>query len=260
MRKAHDTVSAYMRMDVIEERMFPVSAVMRYLVVVLPVVMYWFQADFLGARDQYAATLIGVSVATGLLDATTGLTMRLGFAQERGTLETYLVEPVSWKFVPIAMNVWRSLTGVFISCLMLTAGILIGADIKPEGLVFFIPIMLLGTLACNGVGILAASFLILFKRGEPIIAAYGVAAAFLGGSLFTISVLPSWIRWMSYLIPHSYVISAERSVLVPGHQPGVGWLAACAGLVVFCVVVYVVGLRLFERTLQFARETGVLST
>jgi ABC-2 type transport system permease protein len=129
------------------------------------------------------------------------------------------------------------------------------------GLVWFLPILTLGVIACNGVGFLAASFLVLFKRGEPVIALYGVAAGFLGGALFALSVLPPWIRWASYLIPHSYVISAERSVLVPGHHTGeMSALTACAALLVFCVIVYAVGLWLFQRTLQFARQAGVLST
>jgi ABC-2 type transport system permease protein len=260
-RKAYDTVAAYLRMDIIEERMFPFSSVMRYLVVVIPVLMYYFQADFLDAKDQYATTLVGVSVAAGLLDALTGLTVRLQFAQERGTLETYLVEPVSWRFVPLAMNVWRSFTGIVITMTMMGVGVVLGADVKPIGFVLVVPILVLGILACNAVGIFAASFLILFKRGEPVIALYSVAAAFLGGSLFAIGVLPLWIRWASYLIPHSYVISAARAVLVPGGNGGqMGALASCAALLVFCVVVFWIGLHLFQRTLHFAREAGVLST
>lgn len=260
-RKAYDTVAAYLRMDIIEDRMFPASTGMRYAVVVIPVFMYYFQADYLNAKHQFAATLVGISVAAGLLDALTGFAARLQFAQERGTLETYLVEPVAWRFIPLAMNVWRSFTGILISTLMLLVGCLLGADINPTGLIFFVPILTLGVIACNAVGVFAASFLILFKRAEPVIALYGVGAAFLGGTLFAISVLPGWIRWASYLIPHSYVISAERAVLVPGgNASGMGALASCAALVVFCVVVFSIGLWLFERTLHYARDAGVLST
>jgi ABC-2 type transport system permease protein len=261
LRKTYDTFAAYFRMDVIEDRMFPLSAMMRYVVVIVPVVMYFFQADYLNARNQYASTLVGISVAAGLQDALTGFTNRLQYAQERGTLETYLVEPVSWRFIPLAMNVWRSLTGVLVTSLMLVVGIVLGADIKASGFVFFVPILVLGLVACNAVGVFAASFLVLFKRGEPVIALYGMLAAFLGGSLFAISILPGWIRWASYLVPHAYVIGAARAVLVPHQTTGqMSALGACVALVVFCVVAFAVSLWLFERTLQFARRAGVLST
>ena len=88
--------------------MFPVSTVFRYVACVAPVFTYFFQAEFLEPQRQYAATLVGVSVAAGLQYALMGFTIRLQNAQERGMLETYLVEPVSWRLVPVAMNVWRA--------------------------------------------------------------------------------------------------------------------------------------------------------
>jgi ABC-2 type transport system permease protein len=261
LRKLHDIFAAYLRIDIIEDRMFPLSTALRYIAVLVPVVMYFFQTDYLGTQSQYAVMLVGISCAAALQDALTGFANRLQFAQERGTLETYLVEPVSWRFIPIAMNVWRSITGMLVSLLMLGVGCLLGADINVSRLPLFILILTLGMVACNAVGVFAATFLVLFKRGEPVITIYGLAAAFLGGSLFAITVLPGWIRWASYLVPHAYVISAARSVLVSNAPPGgIGPVAACVALVVFSVVAFTLGLMLFHMTLQFARRSGVLST
>jgi ABC-2 type transport system permease protein len=257
-----DTFAAYLRIDIVEDSMFPMSTALRYLAVVFPVFLYLFQADFLNARDKYTSTLIGISVAAALQDALTGFTVRLQGAQERGVLETYLVEPVSWRLIPIAMNVWRSLTGMVIAGLMLGVGCLVGgARIDVAGLPLFVLVLLLGIAACNAVGVLAASFLVLFKRGEPVISLYGVAASFLGGALFTINVLPPWLRWMSYLVPHAYVISAERELLDPGPTGGgISVGTALVSLVLFCAVAFTVGLWLFNRALQYARRIGVLST
>lgn len=65
-RTARDTFAAYVRLDMTEEAMFPASSAFRYVVLVAPVVTYFFQASFLDARNMYAATLVGVSVAAGL--------------------------------------------------------------------------------------------------------------------------------------------------------------------------------------------------
>jgi ABC-2 type transport system permease protein len=260
-RKAVDTFGAYIRLDIIEDRMFPASTMLRYVAVVFPVLMYYFQADFLNAKDLYTSTLVGISVAAGLQEALTGFTARLQLAQERGTLETYLVEPVPWRFIPVAMNVWRSFTGMVITALMLAVGCAMGAEINVWGLPAFFLVLFLGVVACNAVGVFIASFLVLFKRGEPLIALYGVGAAFFGGSLFSISVLPEWIRWLSYLLPHSYVISAQRYILVPDPPDGgMSLTTALVMLVVTSIVFFAVGLRLFDRSLQLARRLGVLST
>jgi ABC-2 type transport system permease protein len=259
-RKSVDTCAAYLRIDLVEERMFPATTILRYAAVVFPVLLYFFQGSFLNTGDTFVFMLIGASVTSGFQDALTALTNRLQFAQERGTLETYLVEPVPWALIPIAMNIWRSITGTLMACFMVGFGCLLGARIEWRAIPLALLVFLIGIAACNAIGTLTASFIILFKRGEPLIMLYSLAAAVLGGTLFPISVLPGWIRWVSYLVPHYYVIATERQLLMAdppadGTSPAV----SIAVLVGFCAVVFTVGLIVFDRSLKLARKLGILS-
>jgi ABC-2 type transport system permease protein len=259
-RKSVDTCAAYIRIDLVEERMFPATTILRYAAVVFPVLLYFFQGTFLNASDAFTFMLIGASVTAGFQDALTALTTRLQFAQERGTLETYLVEPVPWALIPIAMNIWRTITGTVMACFMVGFGCLLGARIEWRAIPMALLVFLVGIAACNAIGTLAASFIILFKRGEPVIMLYSLAAAVLGGTLFPVSVLPDWIRWVSYLVPHSYVIATERQLLMADPPAGgLSPLASMAILVGFCVVVFTVGLFIFDRSLKLARKLGILS-
>ncbi|GAA0442431.1 hypothetical protein Aca07nite_63260 [Actinoplanes capillaceus] len=259
--KVVDTLEAYIRIDLVEERMFPASTIMRYLAVVFPVLLYYFQSTFLTISDELFMTmLIGAAVIAGLQDALTGLTGRLNFAMERGTLETYLVEPVPWALIPVAMNIWRSVTGALLACVMVALGWLLGGPVHAPGIPAALLVLFLGILACNALGSFAASFILLFKRGEPVVMLYSLAASVLGGALFPIEVLPVWIRWASYLVPHSYVIAAERRLLMPGMPAeGLSPLAATLILAGFTVVTFVAGLFVFDRSLRLARRLGILS-
>jgi ABC-2 type transport system permease protein len=260
-RKLFDTIGGYVRIDLVEERMFPMSSALRYLAVIFPVLLYYFQSTFLRiGGDTFLLILIGASVTAGLQDALTGLTSRLQFAQERGTLETYLVEPIPWAIIPLAMNIWRSITGATISCIMVGLGCLLGARLYLPAIPFALLVLLLGIVACNAIGALAASFLILFKRGEPVITFYGLTAAVLGGALFPTSTLPNWLSWASYLVPHTYVIGAERKLLM-AHPPagGPSPLVASAALAIFCLLAGAIGIFLFDRSLRLARRLGILS-
>lgn len=260
-RKVRDTLSGYIRIDLVEERMFPATTIMRYLAVVFPVLLYYFQSSFLAMDNQlFAVMIIGTAMIAGLQDALTGLTSRLQFALERGTLETYLVEPVPWALIPVAMNIWRSITGAIIAVVMIGMGVLLGADIDPAGIPLGLLVLFLGIAACNALGTFAASFLVLFKRGEPVVMLFGLAASVLGGALFPISVLPEWIRWLSYLVPHTYVISAERQLLM--HNPPAGDIDPTTSIIVltvFCLVAFAIGLWVFDRSLRLARRLGILS-
>ncbi len=144
---------------------------------------------------------------------------------------------------------------------MLGVGCLLGADIESAGLPLFILILALGMVACNAVGILAASFLVLFKRGEPVITIYGLAGS-----------APRWEPLRDQRAPGVDPLGelprparvrdqcgtvGTRLDAPPG---GIGPVAACVALVVFSVVAFTLGLRLFHMTLQFARRSGVLST
>jgi ABC-2 type transport system permease protein len=260
-RKVLDTMAAYIRIDLVEERMFPASTIMRYLAVMFPVLLYYFQSTFLNIGHQlFMVMLIGTAVIAGLTDALTGLTSRLNFAQERGTLETYLVEPVPWALIPVAMNIWRSLTGAVLAVVMVAIGCLLGGTVNASAIPLALLVLFLGIVACNALGTFAAAFIVLFKRGEPIVMLFGLAASVLGGALFPISVLPVWIRWISYLVPHTYVISAERQLLMA--QPPTGDLSltwSIALLAAFSLVTFTAGLVLFDRSLHFARRLGILS-
>ena len=260
-RKVVETLSAYIRLDLVEERMFPATSIMRYIAAVFPVLLYFFQSTFLGnGTDLFGVMLIGTAVTLGLQDALTQLTSRLNFAMERGTLETYLVEPVPWVLIPIAMNVWRSFTGAVMACFMIGVGWLLGMPVDPAGIPLGLLVLFLGILACNALGTLAASFLILFKRGDPIVMLFSLAAGVLGGALFPVSVLPDWIRWASYLVPHTYVISAERQLLLtspPEGELGVG--LSITVLAILSVVMLTAGLWIFDRSLRLARRLGILS-
>jgi ABC-2 type transport system permease protein len=260
-RKVMDTFEGYIRIDLVEERMFPASTLLRYLAVAFPVFLYYFQSTFLNiSTDLFMTMLIGTAVIAGLQDALTGLTSRLSFAMERGTLETYLVEPVPWALIPVAMNIWRSFTGALLACAMVGLGCLLGGTIDPAQIPLSLLVLFLGIAACNALGSFAAAFILLFKRGEPVVALYSLAASVLGGALFPISTLPVWIRWASYLVPHTYVIDAVRQLLMgssaTGHMaPGL----SIGILAIFTLVALASGLFVFDRALRLARRLGILS-
>ncbi|SDT55571.1 ABC transporter permease [Actinoplanes derwentensis] len=260
-RKVLDTFEGYIRIDLVEERMFPASTILRYLAVVFPVLLYYFQSTFLSiSEDLFMTMLIGTAVIAGLQDALTGLTSRLSFAMERGTLETYLVEPVPWALIPVAMNIWRSFTGAILACVMVGVGLLLGGSIEVTAIPLALLVLFLGVAACNALGSFAAAFILLFKRGEPVVALYSLAASVLGGALFPIDVLPSWIRWASYLVPHTYVIDAERQLLMGSASSGHMDPSLSIGiLAVFCVISFIAGLFVFDRALRLARRLGILS-
>jgi ABC-2 type transport system permease protein len=257
--------SAFLRMDAIEDVSYPLSLILGELGVMAPVFIYFFIGELVPSSpeigdDYFTFAVIGLCVSTILQAALGGFGGSLQRAQNRGTFETLLVEPVPWTFLPFAMNLWRVILGFLGGVLIFSLGLLLGADYVISGIPAFILLLILGVLASMGIGILAASLMVLAKRSQPVLTLYGLAASLLAGALFSVDQLPPYLRALSWAIPHTYVINSARTVLM--EDPGsfsISFGSAALALTIFNLVVFTGGLWLFNRSLQYARKMGMLS-
>jgi ABC-2 type transport system permease protein len=252
-------------MDAIEEISYPMSIFLSQLGSVVPLLIYFFVGELVGESpevggDYFTFATVGLFVSGILQAALSGFGGSLQRAQNRGTFETLLVEPVPWLVLPFAMNLWRVVYGIFSGILVFFVGWLLGANYVWGGIPELIVLLLLGILASMAIGILSASVMVLAKRSQPILTLYGLAASLLAGSLFSVDQLPPFLQTLSLAIPHTYVINSARAVLM--EDPGtfsIPFGTAVLALIAFNVVVFGLGLWLFSRSLQYARKMGMLS-
>jgi ABC-2 type transport system permease protein len=263
--KPTSIIGAFLRMDLIEDISYPMSMILHELGFLVPVLIFYFVGDLVGDNpevggDYFTFAIIGLMVSTMLQGALSGFGGSLQRAQNRGTFETLLVEPVPWTFLPFAMNIWRIVESIITAILIYLLGWALGANFNASGLPEFAVLVVLGILASTAIGILSASLMLLSKRSQPVLTIYGMAASLLAGSAFSVDQLPSWLQWLSYALPHTYVINSARTVLMD--DPGtfsIPFGVAVVALVVFNLVVFTLGLYLYNRSLQYARKMGMLS-
>jgi ABC-2 type transport system permease protein len=264
IQRGYATVAAYLRLDAVEEFSYPLTFAMSEATVIVPLVVFLFVGQLVGASprvggDYFTFATVGLALAAMLQASLSGFGGALAQKQNRGQLETLLAEPVPWSLLPFAMNAWQVGVGIINGALILFVGAALGADLRMEGLGAFLLLALLGVIASVSIGILSASLMVLAKRGAPILALYGAAAALLGGVSFSVDQLPGWLRPLSWAVPHTYVINAARAALMD--DPGtfvIPLSTAVIALSVFDAVVMAVGLLLFNRSLQYGRMAGSL--
>lgn len=267
-RSIDSMFKGFWRIDYIDEISYPASFLLGELATVVPVITTFFigqltvgsdNAQFFGS-DYFTFAVLGLAIASILQGALTGFGFSLQRAQERGTLESFLVEPVSWTVLPIAMNVWRVALGLFNGFLVLVLGAMLGANYHLQGILAFLLLIFLGVLASQAIGVVAASLLVLAKRSTGVIRLYTLAASLLAGAVFSVEQLPPWLRAFSYAIPHTYVVTSAREQLMPNSGSfTIPFGTAVWVLIGFTIVVGGGGLLLFRRTLMFARKTGNLA-
>ncbi|MGH2628916.1 MAG: ABC transporter permease [Anaerolineales bacterium] len=255
---------AFMWLDIITDLSYPMTLLFRELSSVLSILIYYFVARLVPngsfGGDYFTTAAVGLATAATLQAALSGFGGRLQEVQDRGNLETLLVEPIRWTMIPFALNIWRTVVGFFSGAVMLLTAAALGANFSLGGLPRFCAVLLLSTGTCMGIGLLSASLLVLSKRSQPVLILYGMAASLLGGALFPVSVMPGWLQALSHAVPHRYAIEGTRAALMEAPPAGAPGLAeTLVVLLVFNVVVFCVGRWTFSRALQYARHMGLLS-
>lgn len=210
--------------------------------------------------DYYTFVVLGYATTVALTGGLTAFSTQVDLAIQQGRLETYLVQPVSWYTLPFALAGWPILLRLLNAVVVLLLGVAFGARIQFSQLPLALVFLTLGIAASHAIGVLAASVLLLSKKADPVVALYTLAASILSGAMFPVEMLPRSIRVFAYVLPHTYVITAVRRVLMPDGDTvsGPPLTTAVLVLVATVVVLYVLSIYLFGRSLEFGRRYGIL--
>lgn len=260
-------VTAFMQLGWKQAISYPLAFVMNQVSTLLPVMIFFFVSRLVDnpgrafGSDYFSSVMIGL-IGVKLLDTgLRGFGMQVDIAINRGWLEMFLVEPVRWRFLPIAISQWPIAQGLFSVAMMTGLTLLLGAEFTPAGIPAALLIGLLGTVAGLAIGTLSASVKVLAKSGDPVLYLYTLSAQLFSGVYFSIDSLPAFLRPLSLLLPHTYVIQGLRRVLLPdgAELPGLSSQSITWTLAVFAVVGYPVAIWTWGRALEYGRKLGVLS-
>jgi ABC-2 type transport system permease protein len=265
-RRAWQVTSAFTWLGYTEELAYPLNFVLKQAQPIFTVVVYYYVSLLVDsgpnvASDYYSFVVIG-AVVIRMLDSGLGsFSATLEATVNQGRLESLLVEPIRWKLIPFGLASWSILTSAITAVVMAGLGVLMGVDVKLDGVLMATLILVLGIGASHALGIVAAAVKLISKRGNPFVTLYGMAVVLLCGLMFPVSSLPAPLRGASYLLPPTYAIQGVRRTLLPGGEglTGPSTLVSALALGGFCLVVYPVSLWLYGRSVDIGRRYGTLA-
>lgn len=180
-------------------------------------------------------------------------------ARDSGTLEHLLVTQTSLPVMLAGSAIYPFLiTTLRIAIYLIWGALLFHFPLGSANWVSVIVVLAATLLSFSGLGILSASYLLLFKRGNPakwlLIGLWGIA----GGMLFPVNILPDWLQVVAKLNPMTHALNAMRAALLGG----VGLpqlLPAIELLLLFAIVLLPASMVVFYWTLERTKTTGTLS-
>lgn len=209
--------------------------------------------------DYFSFVIVGIAFSGILNVFQRGLQEIIRKAQLTGTLEALLVTRTGIPTILIGSSLFPFIfslaktvfqIGLAVSVFDMELG-----SINWSGTVV---ILVLTSLCFLSIGVLSASFILVYKLGNPFGWIFGNITNLLGGVFFPIAVLPSWIRWLSYLLPITYSLEGLRHSLLSSVSFS-ELLPEIGALLVFAVVLLPSSFYIFRLALSKAKRDGTLT-
>jgi ABC-2 type transport system permease protein len=260
---------AFLRRDVRLELSYRFSLSLHYLGLVAHVLTFFYIGKLFHVEqsawlkpyggDYFPFVLLGIAFSGFLGFGLSGFSSALRIEQYYGTLESLLATPTPGWQVALLATLSGYVSTAFETVVYLAAGwALAGVDFSKAQWGVAAVVLLLAVSAFSAIGILAGSFILIFKKGDPINWMIGTLSQFLGGVYFPVAILPKWLYLPAKLLPVTYGLEALRQTLLLG----AGWTqvsGALAVLAAFSVVGWPLALLSFQLSLDAARRRATLA-
>jgi ABC-2 type transport system permease protein len=238
---------------------------LRILTILLVVTTFYFVSkisiggvtEYSQWRDPLVAWITGLAVLNYFMTGFSSLANAIRSEQMQGTLESVLLSPISVPTVIIASSAWDFVLATFHSSLYLFFAWLF-FDVRYQGnFLLALLFLILTTLVLACIGIISASFAMVFKRGDPFGILLGSGSALFSGVFFPTQLLGAGFGTISRLLPPTYGLDGIRRVLIEG-QTFSQVREPLVILLTFLVVLLPFSLWVFGRAVRRAKREGSL--
>ncbi len=220
-------IYSFIRRDFLLEWSYRFNFLLRFLGSILFITIFYFINRLFGEKaisyldsygtDYFSFVLIGIAFSNYLNWGLSSFSENIRNEQLMGTLETMLVTPTTVSTIIFSSSYWEFIHTTFEILIYLVIGFLLfGAKMTMPNLLAAIVIVILSLISFSSLGIISASFIMVFKRGNPLNWFLTNTFHLFGGVYFPITVLPLWLQKLSHCLPITYSLHGLRFVLIKG--------------------------------------------
>ena len=200
----------------------------RFFFMFFSITTYYFVAKMIGdaglqylkpyGGDYFSFVLIGIAFTGYLMISLRGFSETVRDEQMMGTLEAMLVTPTNTSTIIVLSSLWSFIFASFRVLLYLLIGVFLGVNLSNANVLGALIIFALTIICFSSIGIISASFIMIFKKGDPINMLFVATSELFGGVLFPIEVFPGWLQTVSHILPITYSLNGMRHALLQGYS------------------------------------------
>jgi ABC-2 type transport system permease protein len=256
---------AFVKRDFLSEVSYRLAFLMQVWGMFFSLVAFYFMtkmmdpnAKGLNGIPPFDYLLIGLAFLGYFSMALYAFSAKIRNEQMLGTLEAMLVTPTPTSMVIFSSAAWDFTYGAFRLVLyLLFATLVFGVRLHVASPLALVLGVLLTLMSSAGIGILSASFILYFKRGDPINFLVSGATTLFGSVFFPVEQLPDSVQGIADYVPLRWSLRVVRGALLQGAtvadlRQELGVLAALT------VVLLPLGLLASRVAIRRAKKEGTL--
>jgi len=261
-------IYAFIKRDFLIEKSYRLEFFLRLISVFFFLVIFYFVSQLFKQSpishlapyggDYFSFVLIGIAFFGYLNFGLNSFSDFIRREQLWGTLEGQLVSPTRILTIIGFSSVWQFIYTTFETLIYLIFGTFIfGVSLRIGNIIQIFLILILTVTSLVGLGMISASFILVFKRGDPLNWLITNFSTLLSGVYFPVTILPIWLQKISSLIPFTYTLNTLRHALLSGSS-GITPLRDMFILVFFSIVFLPLGIFSIHYGLRKAKIKGSL--
>ena len=252
----------FFKRDLATDLSYRFSFALEAIHIVIAVAAFYFVATLLGEKkldgyDSFPFILVGLTVNAYMTTCFVCFAQAIRGSQLTGTLKAVLTTSTSPTEFLVFSSGYPFVRATLDAIGYALGGLAFGLSLVHMNVIGTALIFVASILAFSSIGLISATFTLLFKRGDPLLWLFGSGSWLLGGVMYPNSVLPTALRGFAELLPITHALRGLRAVLLTGASvPDI--LPEVGALMLFAIVGLPVSLAAFEIGLQRAKIAGTL--
>ena len=263
------TAVAFIKKDFLNDISYAISFLTRWVGIIISVLTFYYLSKLMGKNahphleaygtDYFTFALVGLTAMSYLNAGLNGFAGTIAREQGIGTMEFFLSMPQRLSSIIFSCSLYNLIMGALSAGFYLFLGIVFfGAFFKAVNIYSVIVILGFATVCFLSLGMMAASCVIIFKRGDPITWIVTNFFWLFGGAYIPVGVFPQSLQTISFSIPTTYTLKALRLALCQGYSLSMLRQEIIA-LAAFSFGLLAVGLLGLKMAFFYARKKGTLA-
>ncbi|MGA8554323.1 MAG: ABC transporter permease [Candidatus Acidiferrales bacterium] len=209
--------------------------------------------------NYFAFALVGFAFFDYLSVSLSAFDSSIEEARQNRTLEALLVTQTPLAIILAGSAVYPFAALALRTCVYLAWGaLLFGFAPLQANWLGAMAILVASIFAFSGLGIMSASYSVLYKRSNPVKWLVLGVSGLVGGMMYPVSILPVPLRILARLIPVTYSLEGMRAALLDGARWRQLW-PSIAALFIFAAILIPISFLVFSWALKRTKITGTLT-